>query len=117
MIGSWIQINHPTSAEILANAGFDWIGVDLEHSDIDIVSFTQILGGIYGRCSNTLSRIKFNNIIDIRRVLDVGAIGILVPIINTKADAQNAVRAAKYPPSGIRGYSFSRMNNWGVEFD
>ena len=54
---------------------------------------------------------------DIRRALDVGAAGVLVPFVNTAAEARQAVAAAKYPPLGVRGFSFSRANDWGVAFD
>ncbi len=117
LVGSWIQVNHPTPAEILAGAGFDWIGVDLEHSDIDEVSFAAILRGMHGRGAVPVARVRANEVIAIRRVLDLGAQAVLVPLVGTASDAERAVRAAKYPPRGIRGYCFSRMNDWGVDFD
>ena len=116
-IGSWLQINHPTPAEILANAGFEWIGADLEHADIDVVSFTALLRAMHGRGAVPFARVPSNDTIVIRRVLDVGAQGVLVPLVNTPDEAERAVRAAKYPPRGVRGYCFSRMNNWGADFD
>jgi len=116
-IGSWLQINHPTPAEILANVGFEWIGADLEHADIDVVSFTALLRAMHGRGTVPFARVPSNDTILIRRVLDVGAQGVLVPLVNTPEEAERAVQAAKYPPRGVRGYCFSRMNNWGADFD
>jgi len=116
-LGTWIQINHPTSAEVLAELGFDWIGVDLEHSDIDHVSFAQVMRGMYGRGPVPLARVPTNGVMEIRKALDVGAQGVLVPLVSTAQEAERAVKAAKYPPRGIRGYSFSRMNKWGQDFD
>jgi len=111
-IGSWIQIGPPAVAEILANAGFDWIAADCEHTDIDIKGFTAI-----GRGAVPMIRVRENDTLAIRQALDLGAQGIIVPLVNTAEQAKKAVMAAKYPPQGIRGFCFSRMNNWGVDFD
>jgi 2-keto-3-deoxy-L-rhamnonate aldolase RhmA len=115
LTGSWIQINHPTSAEILSQSGFDWIGVDLEHSDIDIVSFAEILRGSHPQTA-VLARVSQNDNLEIRRALDVGANGVLVPLVSSAEEAEKAVASAKYPPLGMRGYCYSRMNNWGSLF-
>jgi 2-keto-3-deoxy-L-rhamnonate aldolase RhmA len=115
-IGTWLQINNPTSAEVLANAGYDWIAIDIEHTDIDIVSLTALLRGMYGRGAAPIARVTTNDVLEIRRALDVGAAGVLVPFVNTAEDARRAVAAAKYPPQGVRGFSFSRANDWGVNF-
>lgn len=116
-LGTWIQLGHPGIAEVFANAGFDWIAADLEHSDIDVKSFTSLVRGIYGRRSVPLARVKENDTLAIRQVLDAGAGGVIVPLVNTAEEAVKAVRAAKFPPEGIRGFAFFRANNWGVDFD
>lgn len=115
-IGTWLQINNPTAAEVLANAGYEWIAIDIEHTDIDIVSLTALLRGMYGRGAAPIARVATNDVMDIRRALDVGAAGILVPFVSTPDQARRAVAAAKYPPQGVRGFSFCRANNWGVDF-
>ena len=115
-IGSWLQINNATSAEILANAGFEWIAIDIEHTDIDITSLTDLLRAMHGRGAAPVARVATNGIMDIRRALDVGAAGVLVPFVNSAEQARQAVAAAKYPPMGVRGFSFSRANNWGTDF-
>ena len=71
---------------------------------------------MYGRGVAPIARVTTNDVIEIRRALDVGAQGVLVPFISTAEQAQKAVLAAKYPPWGVRGYSFSRANDWGVNF-
>ena len=116
-LGTWIQIGHPSSAEILANCGYDWIAADCEHAGIDVESFTAIARGMYGRGPAPLARVKENDTITIRRILDAGAEGVIVPLVNSPQEAVKAVRAAKYPPEGVRGFAFGRMNNWGVDFD
>jgi 2-keto-3-deoxy-L-rhamnonate aldolase RhmA len=115
-LGTWLQINNPTAAEVLANAGYDWISLDIEHTDIDIVSMTALLRGMYGRGVAPIARVTTNDVIEIRRSLDVGAQGVLVPFVSTAEQARRAVSACKYPPWGVRGYSFCRANNWGVDF-
>jgi len=117
ILGTWLQINNATAAEVLANAGFDWIAIDVEHTDIDISSLTQLLRGMYGRGVTPIARVTRNDVLEIRRALDVGAAGVLVPFVNTADEARRAVAAAKYPPLGVRGFSFSRANDWGVNFD
>jgi len=116
LIGSWLQINNPTAAEVLASAGSDWIAVDIEHTDIDITSLTELLRGMYGRGAAPIARVASNTVMDIRRALDAGAAGVLVPFVNSAEQARQAVAAAKYPPMGVRGFSFSRANNWGADF-
>ena len=117
LFGSWIQAGHPTVAEILANAGFDWIAADCEHTDIDLGSFAAVARAAHGRGATILARVRENDVLAVRQALDVGAQGVIVPLVNSAEEAERAVRAAKFPPRGVRGYSFIRANNWGVDFD
>ncbi len=116
-LGTWIQIGHPAVAEVLAGVGFDWIAADMEHTDIDNATFAALARGLHGRGVAPLARVRENDTLAIRQVLDLGAQGVIVPLVHTAADAERAVQAAKYPPRGVRGYCFSRMNDWGRAFD
>lgn len=116
-LGTWIQIGHPAIAEVLAHVGFDWIAADMEHTDIDNAQFAALARAMQGRRPVPLARVRENDTLAIRQLLDLGAQGVIVPLIHTAADAERAVQAAKYPPRGVRGYCFSRMNNWGADFD
>jgi len=116
-VGTWIQIGHPAVAEILAGVGFDWLAADCEHADIDAATFANLARGMHGRGPIPLVRVRCNELLAIRVVLDMGARGVIVPMVNTAEDAERAVQAAKYPPRGVRGYCFSRMNDYGVDFD
>ena len=116
-IGTWIQINHPVVAEILGNCDYDWIAVDCEHTDIDVEGFARIAGGLYGRGPEPFVRVRENDTLAIRQVLDAGAHGIIVPLVGSAVEAKNAVASAKFPPEGIRGFSFCRGNNYGLNFD
>ncbi len=115
-LGSWIQIGHPAVAEVLANAGFAWIAVDCEHSDIGLEGLAAVLRGLQGRPPVPLVRVRENDTLVIRQALDLGARGVIVPLVNTAADAEAAVRAAKYPPLGVRGFGFCRANDHGLDF-
>jgi len=115
--GTWIQINNPAVSEILSNAGYEWIAVDCEHTDIDIKGFSNIIRGMYGRGAVPFIRVRENDTLAIRQALDAGAQGVIVPLVNNAEQARKAVAAAKYPPVGIRGFCFSRMNNYGQDFD
>ncbi len=118
VFGSWLQIGpYPAVAEILSNIGFDWLGVDCEHSEIDVEGFTALARGMHGRSTRPLARVRENDTLAIRQMLDAGAQGIIVPLVNTAEEAKKAVAAAKYPPQGIRGFCFSRMNEYGTDFD
>lgn len=117
IIGSWIQTSSPTCAEILANAGFSWLGIDAEHTSVGIQGIEAIARAIHGRDTALLVRVSRADTIEIRQCLDVGAAGVIVPMVETAAQARTAVAAAKYPPDGVRGYCFGRMNDWGSSFD
>jgi len=116
-IGTWIQINHPVVAEIMGNCDYDWIAADCEHTDIDVEGFTRIARGLYGRGPEPFVRVRENDTLAIRQVLDAGARGIIVPLIESAQEAKQVVAASKFPPQGIRGFSFCRGNNYGVDFD
>ena len=82
VIGTWLQINNATAAEVLANVGFDWIAIDIEHTDIDITSLTALLRGMYGRGAAPIARVATNDVMDIRRALDTGAEGVLMIVVS-----------------------------------
>ena len=116
-LGSWIQIGHPICGEILSYAGFDWLAIDCEHSDIDIAQVVSLMRGMSKTSTVPIVRVGENDTLQIRRVLDAGARGVIVPMINTAEQAKKAVAAAKYPPQGIRGFGFSRANEYGSIFE
>ena len=115
-LGTWIQIGHPAVAEVLASAGYDWLCADCEHTDIGPAEFAALARACHGRGPVPLARVRENDTLAIRQMLDLGALGVIVPLVNTAAEAAAAVRAAKYPPAGVRGFAFHRANTWGVEF-
>jgi len=114
--GTWLQIGHPASAEILARAGFDWVCVDLEHGGIDIETMTDIFRALDAGGCVPVARLPMNDPVWIHRALDAGAQGLVIPMVKTAEEAERAVREAKYPPRGVRGFGFCRANTYGVDF-
>ena len=101
-IGTWLSLPSPEAAEYVADLGFDWLTVDAEHNAIDITSMSRMFGIIAAAGTAPLVRIPWNTAENIKRVLDAGAWGIVVPMVNSRAEAEAAVSAAKYPPRGTR---------------
>jgi 2-dehydro-3-deoxyglucarate aldolase len=116
-IGSWITLGHPAIAEIMAKAGFDWLTVDMEHSAITLHQAQQLIQVIELAGCVPLVRVEENNPNTIKRAMDAGAHGVIVPMVNTKEDAVRAVNAVKYPPFGTRGVGLARAQSYGMEFE
>ena len=116
-IGSWISMAHVSIAEILASAGYDWVVIETEHTAIDVSEVLRLIVAIEGRGAIPLVRLAWNDPIQAKAVMDSGAAGILVPMVNTKADAELAVSSIKYPPMGLRGVGLARAQGYGVALD
>ncbi len=115
--GSWCQSGNPVNAEIIARAGFEWIALDCEHGEAECGDIADFCRALKPFGCTPYVRVKANDTLEIRRALDLGAEGVIVPLVNNAQDAGRAVRAAHYPPAGIRGFAFHRGNGWGVDFD
>lgn len=116
-IGSWITINNQTIGEIMSDAGFDWLCIDLEHSIIDYSEAQQLILAIQSKGLKAFVRVGENNARIIKRVLDAGADGIIVPSVNSALEAKKAVDSIKYPPVGKRGVGLARAQGYGFSFD
>ena len=115
--GCWVTLAHPLIPEILASAGFDWLCVDMEHSSIDLKDLLALIIAIESNGLVPLVRVGENNPNLIKRVMDAGAYGVIVPNVNNAQDAQAAVDAVKYPPSGKRGVGLYRAQKYGRAFE
>ncbi len=116
-VGTWHMIGHPAVAEILAQAGFDWIALDMEHGVMDWPQALTLMQAIDGNGCAPLCRIPLNQPEYYKWALDSGAQGVIVPMIRTVDDARQAVAAAKYPPEGIRGVGVCRVHEYGGAFE
>jgi len=116
-LGSWITLGHPAIAEIMVQAGFDWLTVDMEHSAITLHQAQQLIQTIDLAGGVPLVRVGSNDANQIKRVMDAGAHGVIVPLVNTKAEAEAAVQAVRYPPYGKRGVGLARAQGYGFSFE
>lgn len=116
-IGSWITIANQSIAEIMADAGFEWLCIDLEHTVTDYQDTQQLIIAIQSKGLKAIVRVGENNARIIKRVLDAGADGIIVPSVNSAYEARKAVDSIKYPPEGKRGVGLARAQSYGFSFD
>ena len=115
-IGSWITLGNTSVAEILSNAGYDWLVVDLEHTTISLDQAGELIRTIELSGVPSLVRLTSNDENQIKRVMDAGATGIVVPMVKNVDDAKSAVAATRYPPLGNRGIGLARAQKYGVAF-
>ena len=115
-LGSWLSLSEPAIAEIFANAGLDWVAVDLEHSTISITQAGELIRIIDLAGAAPLVRVTSNDSDQIKRILDAGAHGIIVPMVNSEDCARKAVAATRYPPEGVRGVGLGRAQKYGAGF-
>lgn len=115
-VGSWITLGHVGIAEIMANAGFEWLVVDLEHSVIPIDVAGDLIRVIELSGAAPLVRLTSNHPDQIKRVMDAGAHGVVVPMVNCADDAARAVAAVHYAPEGNRGVGLARAQGYGTRF-
>jgi len=101
-VGTWLSLGSVTAARFMARAGFDWLTLDIEHSLVGMETAAHIFGSIADAGGVALARVPANRHDHIKRVLDNGAHGVVVPMVNTRQEAEEAVAAMLYPPTGNR---------------
>lgn len=103
-LGGWLMLPSSFSAEVFAHVGFDWLNVDMQHGLIDYQCALGMLQAISTTPTVPLVRVPWNEPGIIMKSLDAGAYGVIVPMVNSRAEAEAAVAACRYPPRGIRSY-------------
>jgi 2-dehydro-3-deoxyglucarate aldolase/4-hydroxy-2-oxoheptanedioate aldolase len=116
LIGSLLQMPLPENAEAFVQAGYDWLFVDLEHSPMDARNALDILSAVDARIPCVV-RVPWNDEAHIKKALDIGATGIIVPLVNSAEDAKLAVGRCKYPPMGFRSVGVTRAHRFDLDFD
>jgi 4-hydroxy-2-oxoheptanedioate aldolase len=113
-LGFWLDLASPLSAEICAGAGFDWLVIDAEHGPNDIGTVLAQLQALAAYPAQAIVRVPQGDAVTIKRVLDVGAQTILVPLVETPGQATQLVAAMRYPPQGVRGVASAivRASRW-----
>jgi 2-dehydro-3-deoxyglucarate aldolase len=116
-IGTWLQISSPDVAEIIGNAGYEWVAVDLEHGGFSRSVLKDIFRALELNNTVPLARVAQCNPQNIKEALDAGAQGIILPMIESKAQLEDGISWSYYPPKGTRGVGYSRANLFGQNFD
>ena len=116
-IGSWIQIPHASLAEIIGQAGYDWVAVDMEHGSISIHQLPDLFRALELGGTLPLVRLARGHTKDCKQALDAGAGGVIVPMVESAAQLLAVRDACRWPPAGSRGVGFSRANLFGKHFD
>jgi 4-hydroxy-2-oxoheptanedioate aldolase len=111
-IGTWMNFASVGAAEAMAHTGWDWIVVDTEHGAIDMESLASMLIAIGTTDTIPMCRVPWNDPMLIKRALDAGAYGVVIPMVNSVEEAKAAVAACKYPPDGIRSAGGGRWRYW-----
>ena len=104
VVGTIVTLNNATSLRIIGQAGFDYLLIDTQHAPVDVRALNEMVLGLGATESEIVVRVVYNKPWLINQVLDVGVDGVIVPLVNTREEAENAVAAAKYPPDGVRSW-------------
>ncbi|MFK7854115.1 MAG: HpcH/HpaI aldolase/citrate lyase family protein [Granulosicoccus sp.] len=110
-LGLWVSLRNNFAAEVVAHSGFDWFLIDMEHSPNDLSTVLSQLQVFEATGGTAIVRPDWNDPVLVKRLLDLGAPGLLFPMIQSVEEAQQAVAATRYPPRGIRGVSSNTRAN------
>jgi len=112
--GSWLRLGSPAVAEVMARMGFDYLIIEGEHAAADMGTVQAILQAMNGTDTVPVLRVPWNDPVIVKTALHVGVRGIMFPMINSRQEAEAAVRACKYPPEGVRGLGPGRASLYGL---
>lgn len=115
-VGCFMALGSPNAAELLAQVGFDWLVIETEHSGLDVAQVEHMLMAMSGSETVPLVRVPALDSVFIQRALDLGAMGIVVPLVRTADDARAAVRATRFPPEGTRSFGPIRAARYSLDY-
>ena len=115
-LGTWITTFNPNSLEIIASFEFNWIAIDLEHSTISFEQLSIMIDIIQKTGTEAWVRVGKNDEYLIKKTLDLGPEGLIIPMIKNLIDAQKAIEYSKYPPDGKRSFGYCKANKFGIQF-
>ncbi|WP_207458171.1 HpcH/HpaI aldolase/citrate lyase family protein [Azospirillum sp. SYSU D00513] len=123
-IGFWSILSSNVTVEILAGAGFDWLVLDTEHAPNELPMVYSQLQAMMGGTAHPVVRVPWNDMVTIKRYLDIGVQSLLIPSVETAEEARDAVSFTRYPPKGVRGFSaaprasqFARVKNYAQVYE
>jgi 2-dehydro-3-deoxyglucarate aldolase len=117
IFAGWASISHPSITEIFARSGFDFIGIDIEHSTISQEQSQRIIAACHDNDTLCLPRIASHNMEAVKRLLDSGADGIIMPMVSTSEEVEKMISWCKYTPLGQRSFGIARAQGYGFDFD
>ena len=117
LFAGWTSIAHPQVTEMLVRSGVDWLGIDIEHSTINQEQSQRIIAACHANEVPCLPRVASHNAEAIKRLLDSGADGVIVPTVETVEQVKKIIEWTKYPPLGKRGYGVARAQGYGHDFE
>jgi 4-hydroxy-2-oxoheptanedioate aldolase len=115
-LGCWLHLNSPIAAEMLALCGYDFLLIDNEHGPASLSDSVALLQAMAGSPTTSMMRVPWNDAVYLKRALDIGVESVMIPAIETREQAEHAVRACRYPPRGFRGsaYQIVRGASYGI---
>lgn len=118
-VGTWISIGHPSVAEAVAQLDLDFVLIDMEHTPMSLETVTGIVRGVNATPGDTdvIVRPAWNDPVRLKRVVDIGMAGVMVPMVETVDEADQLVESVRYPPDGNRGIAGSRATGYGWNFE
>jgi 2-keto-3-deoxy-L-rhamnonate aldolase RhmA len=116
VFGGWVSFREPAIAEIFAKAGLDFIAIDMEHTTITTDQANRIITGVQSEGGICPPRPVSHNNDYIKPLLEAGSDGLIIPVVNTRTEAEEQVRLQKFPPIGQRSYGVNRAHGYGFDF-
>lgn len=115
--GCAISLRSLDVVELVSQLPFDWLWFDTEHSPLDVEDVQSLMQATRRDDITPIVRVHWNDLVQIKKALDIGAHGLIIPWVNNVEQAEAAVQAAKYPPRGVRGFGPRRASNYGMDTD
>lgn len=117
--GNWISIGHPSVTEVSAELGFDFVLIDTEHTTMSLETVESHVRAVDAaeREADAVVRVPSDDIDRVKRILDIGAAGVMVPMVESADEADRIVEAARYPPEGVRGIAGGRASRYGLDME
>ena len=116
-VGCFMGLGSPSVAELLAYSGYDWLLVETEHNALDSAQVERMLMAIDGSGAMPMVRVPPSDLFAIQKALDIGGMGIIVPMVKTVEEAEAVVAATRYPPEGNRGFGPLRASRYTLDYD
>jgi 2-keto-3-deoxy-L-rhamnonate aldolase RhmA len=115
--GLWITMESPSLTEIAGACGMHWVCIDMEHGHLDFREVMEHIRAARGSQTTVLVRVPTIEEDKVKRVLDMGAHGVFLPLVRSREDLERGVRFGRYPPEGVRGVGGERAVTWGLEYE